>query len=173
MISGSDRRTQILKILRDSDTPVSATALAQVFDVSRQIVVGDIALIRAQGIDVTATPRGYVLQKDTPGTITKTIAVAHSGEETAAELNAIVDYGCKILDVIVEHPVYGQISGQLQIASRFDVEQFIARVTSEKAHSLSELTDGIHLHTIECPSQEAFDLVVKSLRDKGFLLDEN
>ena len=173
MISGSQRREQILEILRESDTPMSATTLASRFDVSRQIIVGDIALIRAQGVEVYATPRGYVIPSEQSETIVKKIACVHNGPDTAKELNTIVDFGCKVIDVIVEHPVYGQIIGQLQIASRFDVEQFIQRVNREKAHSLSELTDGIHIHTIECPSTEALDNVITALRDMGMLLEED
>lgn len=172
MITGNKRREKIIKVLRKAKTPVSATTLATQFEVSRQIIVGDIALLRAQGEGINATPRGYVLSSAQSDSIIKTIAVSHSGADTKLELNTIVDYGCKILDVIVEHPVYGQISGQLQISSRFDVEQFINRVNSENAHSLSELTDGIHLHTLECPSEEIFQMVVKRLNELGILLSD-
>ena len=88
------------------------------------------------------------------------------------ELNTIVDFGCKVIDVIVEHPVYGQISGQLQIASRLDVTEFVNRVTSEKAHSLSELTDGVHLHTIEWPSEDVFQQLKTKLDSLGILFDD-
>ncbi|MCQ2473366.1 MAG: transcription repressor NadR [Saccharofermentans sp.] len=172
MLTGNDRREKILTILSESDAPISATSLASRFGVSRQIIVGDIALIRAQGINVTATPRGYVIADNATDSIIRTIAVKHSDKDTALELNTIVDYGCKIIDVIVEHPLYGQISGQLQIASRFDVEQFIAEVKKEKAHSLSELTNGIHLHTIECPTEESYEHVVSKLKELGILLSE-
>ncbi|MCQ2532146.1 MAG: transcription repressor NadR [Saccharofermentans sp.] len=172
MIDGNTRRKQILKLLGESNAPISATTLASKFDVSRQIIVGDIALIRAQGIDVNATPRGYVMAEATSTGLLKTIAVCHDDKNTKLELNTIVDYGCKVVDVIVEHPVYGQISGLLQIASRFDVDQFIQRVSKENAHSLSELTDGIHLHTIECPSEEAYNMVVSKLTELGILLKE-
>lgn len=173
MLSGNDRREEIIKILSKSNSPISATSLAQKFDVSRQIIVGDIALLRAQGTDINATPRGYVMSGAEHKAIIKTIAVSHTDAETELELNTIVDYGCKVIDVIVGHPVYGQISGQLQIASRFDVEQFLKRVSDENAHSLSELTDGIHLHTIECPSEENYEMLIKKLKDLGILLNDS
>lgn len=174
MIDGNTRRKEIIKLLEKSEAAISATTLASKFDVSRQIIVGDIALLRAQGMDINATPRGYVMSKpDSANALIKTIAVSHSGKDTQNELNTIVDYGCKVIDVIVEHPVYGQISGLLQIASRYDVEQFILRVNKENAHSLSELTDGIHLHTIECPSEDAYNMVVSKLKESGILLSES
>ena len=172
MASGNERREQILTKLKDSDTPISATSLATELGVSRQIIVGDIALIRAQGTNVTATPRGYVIVNNQSNSIVKTIAVRHNDKDTQLELNTLVDYGCKVIDVIVEHPVYGQIIGELQISSRLDVEQFMQKVKSENAHSLSELTDGIHLHTIECPSLENYELVINKLTELGILLNE-
>lgn len=173
MISGESRRRQILQILEQTDVPISASALAQQFEVSRQIIVGDVALIRAQGIEIIATPRGYVLQRQRSGTIIKQIVVNHSAEDTRKELETIVDMGCRVIDVIVEHPVYGQLSGMLQISSRMDVDQFLRRVEENNAHSLSELTDGIHTHRIECPGQEVYELVLAALRERGMLVENN
>ena len=173
MLDGNSRREQIIAILKESDSPISATNLARQFNVSRQIVVGDIALIRAQGLDINATPRGYVFPSESRDCITRTIACLHEGEDSMLnELNAIVDMGCKVLDVIVDHPVYGQISGQLQISSRNDVNEFVERVKTEKAHSLSELTDGIHLHTVECPNEEVYVNLVKKLIELGILFED-
>ena len=164
-----ERRKTIADILRAADAPVSASALAERFSVSRQVVVGDIALLRSAGAEIIATPRGYV----TPGTqhgLIRRVAVKHAPEEMEAELNAIVDNGCTVADVIVEHPVYGQITGPLQLASRYDVGQFIARCADSEP--LSRLTDGIHLHTISCPNEAAFTRVKDALRALGVLLEE-
>ena len=81
----------------------------------------------------------------------------------------MVDNGCTVLDVIVEHPVYGQLTGALGLASRYDVGQFIAR--ADAAQPLSLLTEGVHLHTLLCPDGEAFLRVKEELRGKGFLLE--
>lgn len=172
MIDGNTRREKIVNILRASDAAISATSLAAEFNVSRQIIVGDVALIRAQGIDINATPRGYVLASNDENIIRRTIVCCHSGEDMITELNTIVDFGCKVIDVIVEHPVYGQIVGQLQIASRYDVQQFVDRVKSQKAHSLSELTDGVHLHTIEVPSEDVYVKLVAKLDSLGVLFKD-
>ena len=113
------RRQAILDRLRTADRPVSASSLAAELNVSRQIIVGDIAILRAGGAEISATPRGYVLPRATDG-ITRTIACRHTLEQTGTELDILVDNGCTVLDVIVEHPVYGQLTGQLQISSRYD-----------------------------------------------------
>ena len=141
------------------------------FSVSRQIIVGDIALLRAGGAEISATPRGYVLPRATDG-ITRTIACRHTLEQTGTELDILVDNGCTVLDVIVEHPVYGQLTGQLQISSRYDVEQFLARVQAHDAAPLSMLTGGIHLHTLRCPDEAACERACAALKAAGLLLDD-
>ncbi|MBQ5671776.1 MAG: transcription repressor NadR, partial [Oscillospiraceae bacterium] len=113
-MNAETRRKKILEQLSASDKPVSATALAKMFSVSRQVIVGDIALLRASGADITATPRGYVLSKEAVGH-TRTVAVQHSPQQTKQELCIFVDNGCTVEDVIVEHPIYGQIVGQLHL----------------------------------------------------------
>ena len=85
------------------------------------------------------------------------------------ELNAIVDQGCTVLDVIVEHPIYGQLTGPLRLSSRYDVAQFVARCEEEDAAPLSQLTEGVHLHTVLCPSQEAAGRVREALEQLDFL----
>ena len=165
-----ERRQAICDILRQSSQPVSATALAARFSVSRQIIVGDIALLRAAGAAVSATPRGYVIQQS-PAGIVRQVACRHDAVGMEAELNVMVDQGCTVLDVIVEHPVYGQLTGPLQLSSRYDVAQFIARCTQADARPLSDLTEGIHLHTLSCPSEDAFLRVQAALREMEVLLE--
>ena len=161
------RRKAILQALHTAESPVSATALAKELGVSRQIIVGDVALLRAAGHPVTATPRGYVSGR-APG-LTRTLACLHDAAGMEAELNALVDVGCEVVDVIVEHPVYGQLTGTLGHASRYDVKEFIRR--SEAAQPLSLLTEGAHLHTLSCPDEESFLRVREELRIAGFLLE--
>ena len=163
-----ERRQTILELLQQSSIPISAGTLASRFSVSRQVVVGDIALLRATGAEITATPRGYVMQRSPAGLI-RQIACRHDAAGTEAELNSIVDQGCTVLDVIVEHPVYGQITGSLQLANRYDVSLFMSRYVD--ARPLSQLTNGIHLHTLSCPDENAYHRVLAALKKQGFLLD--
>lgn len=170
-MEAASRRQAILDRLRTADRPVSASALAAGLNVSRQIIVGDIALLRAGGAEISATPRGYVLPRATDG-ITRTIACRHALAQTGQELDILVDNGCTVLDVIVEHPVYGQLTGQLQISSRYDVEQFLARIRDSDAAPLSMLTGGLHLHTLRCPNEDAYTRACAALKAAGLLLGD-
>lgn len=170
-MEAASRRQAILDRLRTADRPVSASALAAGLSVSRQIIVGDIALLRAGGAEISATPRGYVLPRATDG-ITRTIACRHTLAQTGQELDILVDNGCTVLDVIVEHPVYGQLTGQLQISSRYDVEQFLARIRDSDAAPLSMLTGGLHLHTLCCPNEDAYTRACAALKAAGLLLGD-
>ena len=165
-----ERRQAIREVLQQSAQPVSATSLANRFSVSRQVIVGDIALLRAAGAEISATPRGYVILAEDTGYIRR-VATIHDGTALETELNAMVDQGCTVLDVIVEHPIYGQLTGPLQLSSRYDVAQFISRSKEAEARPLSLLTEGIHLHTLSCPSEAAFQRVLDSLRELGMLLE--
>ena len=153
-MDAQQRRQTIASRLRESTTPLSAAALARELSVSRQIIVGDVALLRAGGLDITATPRGYLLPRQPAGVI-RTFACRHRADQMEEELNVMVDQGCTVLDVIVEHPIYGQLTGPLRLSSRYDVAQFVARCREHAAAPLSQLTEGVHLHTVLCPDQEA------------------
>lgn len=166
-----DRKEQIIEEIKKSDKPISATKLAQICGVSRQIIVGDVALLRASGIHIIATPRGYVLDQQEK-TNTYTIAVKHQECELADELYTIVDMGGSIIDVIVEHPIYGQLTGELHIHSRYDVNAFLDKVEKEKANALSVLTDGLHLHTIQCPTIDVYQRIIDALESKGYLFQK-
>lgn len=167
-MTAEERRAAILEILAQSSQPVSASTLAGRFGVSRQLIVGDVALLRAGGLDILATARGYVLARRSPG-ITRAVACVHPPEQMARELEIMVDNGCQVLDVVVEHPVYGQLTGQLGLSSRYDVQEFVRKVAANQALPLSSLTMGVHLHTLRCPSEDAARRVVETLEREGFL----
>ena len=159
-MNASKRREQILDYLKAAETPLSATALAQKLSVSRQVMAGE---------GITATPRGYVLNRPHAGLV-RTVACLHSGGEMERELTLMVDQGCTVVNVIVEHPVYGQLTGPLDLSSRYDVSEFIRKVEKNAARPLSALTDGIHLHTLRCPNEEAFRRTADALNRAGFLV---
>ena len=164
------RREKIAQRLEQARGPVSATALAREFSVSRQIIVGDVALLRAGGLDIAATPRGYVLPARSSGE-RFVVATVHGAASMQAELNAIVDQGCTVEDVIVEHPIYGQITAPLRLSSRYEVEQFVQRCREEAAAPLSLLTDGVHLHTVICQNAACEERVKAALKEIGVLLE--
>jgi hypothetical protein len=171
-MNAAARRAAVLAALQAADAPCSASRLAAQFGVSRQIIVGDIALLRAQGEAIAATPRGYVIEQSSAWLV-RTVACCHSAQDMERELCCIVDNGCIVRDVIVEHPIYGQLTGQLSLRSRFDIQQFVSRASQDDVTPLSALTDGIHLHTILCPDEASFLRVRQALDDGGFLLPEH
>ncbi|MGI5977517.1 MAG: transcription repressor NadR [Candidatus Limivicinus sp.] len=165
-----ERRQCILERLRKSTEPVNATTLAGLYSVSRQVIVGDIALLRAAGSDITATPRGYIIFRPARG-LRHQIACQHGADGMEAELSTIVDCGCIVSDVIVEHPIYGQLTGHLEISCQEDVQNFIQRCREADAQPLSRLTEGIHLHTIFCPDEDSYQQVLLRLRGLNILLE--
>ena len=169
-MNSAQRRQQILDYLHRAQGPISASWLAQTLAVSRQIIVGDVALLRAGGAAITATPKGYLLEGQQQGT-EYTLACCHAPQDMEAELNMMVDHGCTVETVVVEHPVYGQLVGQLNLSSRYDVAQFIHRCNQHGMRPLSDLTGGIHLHTLRCPDPQAVDQLRQALREAGFLVE--
>ncbi len=169
-MKAENRREAILALLQKSVSPLSAAALAKEYGVSRQIVVGDVALLRALGHEISATPRGYVLERDT-GMLLRTVATIHSAKDTKTELDIMVDNGRTVKDVIVEHPIYGQLIGSLELKSRYDVNQFLLRSAESEAMPLCSLTDGMHLHTLLCPDEDSYKRVLDELRREGLLFE--
>lgn len=170
--TASGRREKIASILREAEEAVSASHLAGVCGVSRQVIVGDIALLRAQGLDIISTPRGYISGGGRPGGVVFKVACFHSPELTRQELYTIVDLGGTVIDVTVEHPVYGELSGQLNVSSRYDVDDFVRKVETGAASLLSGLTEGIHLHTVSCRDEATAARIREALREAGILLGE-
>jgi transcriptional regulator of NAD metabolism len=164
------RRARILQMIRAAKSPVTGTDLASQLGVSRQIVVQDMAILRAAGEAIVATPRGYL---PAPGPkeraqFREVLAVQHGREQIEDELNALVDLGVRVVDVIVEHPVYGELRGLLMIESRADVRDFLRRL--EGAEPLSVLTRGVHLHTVESSRAGAIEEAKRLLSSLGILL---
>lgn len=162
------RREEIKKLLNSSDRPLSGGRLAERFQVSRQVVVQDIALLRANGLDIISTNRGYVLQKQQVQH-QRVFKVCHTEEETEKELNLVVDLGGRFLDVFVYHRAYGLIRTELKIRSRHDVAAYMEEISSGKSRELLNITSGYHYHTIEADSEEILDLIQERLQGMGFL----
>jgi len=168
-MNAAQRRESILERLSGADAPVSASALAARLGVSRQIVVGDVALLRAGGAQIDATPRGYQLHPAEKG-YTGILACVHSTEEEMrTELYTMVDYGGVVVDVAVENSLYGELRGNLNLASRYDVDNFIRQAKGTPECLLSRMTGGVHLHTLHCPDAESFQRIQKALAQQGIL----
>jgi transcriptional regulator of NAD metabolism len=169
-MDGKDRRDLLVEIL-GSGEPITGTSLAHQLKVSRQVIVGDIAILRASGVDIYATPQGYLLPgiKNQMG-LTAKIACRHGRDKLADELTIIIDNGGKVLDVVVEHPIYGDIKGNLMLSSRRDIAEFMRKLEAGGVAPLSLVTDGVHLHTIEVPSAKVLKTIETELKEQGILL---
>ncbi|HWR45762.1 transcription repressor NadR [Sporomusa sp.] len=171
-MEAKERREQIISLLKCTGQPLTGTALAKELGVSRQVIVGDVAILRASGIEIYATPQGYVILPTTArDTVTARFACHHSAERMEEELAAIVDNGGRVLDVSVEHPVYGEIKANLMLASRRDLAEFLHKSAKSGATPLSVVTGGVHLHTVEAPSIEVLHKIAAELKMLGILLD--
>ncbi len=173
-MNAKQRREAVRKAIMQSEEAISAGTLAKQFHVSRQLIVGDVALLRAQGNAIIATPRGYVNEqsKSDEGIIRK-IAVEHRSSDLEAEIYTVVDLGGAMLDVVIDHPLYGELCGSLHIESRYDANQFFQKVQASDALPLSALTNGVHLHTIRCRDEETYARIVDALREQGFLYEND
>ena len=166
-MNGEARRQEILRRLTGQEKPVSATVLAEEFGVSRQVIVQDIALLRATGSEIISLARGYRL--GSAGVCRRVFKVFHTDETTEEELNTIVDMGGVVEDVFVFHRTYGKVQAQMGIRSRMDVKKFLAEIASGKSSLLKNVTDGYHYHTILAESEERLEQIGEVLREKGFL----
>ncbi len=171
-LDGSTRRTAIIEYLKTRTTPISGTELAKHFGVSRQIIVQDVALLRAENRNILSTNKGYVLfhpqaQRNSHSAV---IMVRHTAEQTLEEMRSIVDYGGSMLDVFVDHDLYGQIRVDLVINDIRDAEEFCEKMRNSTCKPLKALTEDCHYHTIKAPSEKAMDLIIKELKEKGMLL---
>ncbi|MCC8168024.1 MAG: transcription repressor NadR [Clostridiales bacterium] len=164
---GKNRREQIIQILKSADGPVSGGSLASQLGVSRQVIVQDIALLRANGKQIISTNQGYLLQESTqPERVYK---VYHTEEQTEEEMNLIVDLGGTVKDIFVYHKTYGVVRAELNIRSRRQVREHIKMLKSGKSTSLMNVTSGYHYHTVTAESEDVLDQIFDELGAHGFL----
>ncbi|NLZ47484.1 MAG: transcription repressor NadR [Clostridiales bacterium] len=168
-MNSKERRERILNKLLASKDPKKGQELGEEMGVTRQVIVKDIAILRAEGNNIIATPDGYIIASAQSNKIKRIIAVSHNELQMEDELRTIVKYGAMVEDVIVEHPLYGEMRGMLMIKTLKDVENFVERFDKGKAQPLSRLTDGVHMHTVVADSQEVIDNLLKELAEKGYL----
>ena len=172
-MNSEQRREKIISVLQMSDKPISANSFANEFSVTRQIIVADIALLRASGHPIRAEHKGYVLEKSDSQMMTKRIVVKHGNNEVQEELYAVVDHGGKVIDVIVQHSVYGKIVAELNLSSRYDVDRFIKHINETDAKPLLLLTEGLHIHTIEVKDEVTFGSIIERLNELHVLVEHD
>ena len=160
-MDAEERRGQIITLLKDSSKPISGTELAKRLSVSRQVIVQDIALLRAGNKNILSTNKGYLLYDDhaPEKTYRRTVRVRHTNDQILDELYTIVDYGGRVRDVVVEHDIYRQ-----------DADEFVRRLQANQTRPRNELTDGYHYHTIEAEKEAYLDRIEEKLNEKGYLI---
>lgn len=166
------RRNEILRMLSESDAYISAAQLAQHFGVTRQIIVSDVALLRANGNRIQATRKGYRLEKDEQPQSLRSVVCRHRGDHVLDEFYTIVDNGGSIASVVVEHPIYGELSADLNICSRYDAQEFVQRQQETNASQLCDLTGGLHIHMLRVPNEETYIRIVNGLKQLDILAEE-
>lgn len=169
-MDGEQRRAQMLRLLQTAKEPIPGARLAKEMGVSRQVIVQDIALLRAVDKNILSTNKGYILFHSEPDEHTRSFHVHHTNVQITDELQTIVDCGGSVKDVTVEHPIYGQISADLIIRSRVDVANFVAQVKKYRTKPLTELTDGEHFHTVTAADEQTLERIEQALAQKGYLI---
>ena len=171
-MTGEERRARILQKLKEQGPPLSGTALAKLFHVSRQVIVQDIALMRAENHGILSTNKGYLYRTEETDNIQpkRVFYVKHTTDQVLDEFRIVIELGGKILDVAVEHEIYGQIRVDLLIETPQDAEDFSERLRNCRDNPLKVLTDDCHYHTVAAPSEKLLDLIQQELQQKGFLL---
>ncbi|NME35881.1 transcription repressor NadR [Fusobacterium sp. FSA-380-WT-3A] len=165
---GEERREKILETLKKNSKPTSGGFFSETFSVSRQVIVQDIALLRAKGHDIISTARGYLLQE--PVYFERVVEVSHNDENIEDELNLIVDLGGEVIDVFINHEVYGNLKAELNIKSRKDVKEFLKKIEEGASKPLKNLTSGNHFHTIRASSEKDLDYIEEELRNKNYII---
>ncbi|AAK77996.1 hypothetical protein BJV85_000152 [Clostridium acetobutylicum] len=171
MIS-EERRENIKNKLENNDEPIKGSTLARELGVTRQVIVKDIAILRAKGHKIIATPKGYIINKNNSNSIKRVLAVVHERNAIEDELNSVIKFGGVVEDVIIEHPLYGEIRGILMIRTLFDVKNFMNKIRDYSAEPLSILTGGVHLHTIRTDNEEDMNNIVDELTRKNYIISD-
>ncbi len=172
-MSGEERRQFIIKTLKKAEDPIPGAQLGHQTEVSRQVIVGDVNLLKATGEPIVATSRGYLYihPQAKPTKIEKVIACIHSSDQAEEELNILVDHGLTVKDVKIEHPVYGDLTASIMVSNRNEVKKFIEHIRETSAPLLSELTEGIHLHTVLATEQQQIDNAEQALKKAKILVE--
>ena len=170
-MTGEQRRTEIRRMLQQSQQPLTGTALANALHVSRQVIVQDIALMRAEHQPILSTNKGYLLRPDDVRLQQpkRVFFVRHTTEQVLEEFMTVIDLGGRILDVAVEHELYGPIRADLLIENAQDARDFVTRLGACRDNPLKVLTDDCHIHTVAAPSEKLLDLIESERRSRGFL----
>jgi len=166
----AERRKAIVNLLLSAKEPISGGELAQKFDISRQIIVQDITVLKGTGYEILSTSQGYVMQKSPLSE--RVFKVRHTPEETEDELSCIVENGGTVVDVFVWHKVYGKIEATLNIFSGLHIKQFLEGVRTGQSTELMHITGGYHYHTVRAENEAVLDRIEAALIERNYIVPE-
>lgn len=166
----AERRKAIVNLLLSAKEPISGGELAQKFDISRQIIVQDITVLKGMGYEILSTSQGYIMQKSPLAE--RVFKVRHTAEQTEDELSCIVDLGGTVVDVFVWHKVYGRIEATLNIFSKLHIKQFLEGVRTGQSTELMRITGGYHYHTVRADNEAVLDRIEAALIEKDYIVPE-
>ncbi|PIE54366.1 MAG: transcription repressor NadR [Dethiosulfovibrio peptidovorans] len=169
MVDRRKRLKFLIEILRKGYDPVSGADLADRFAVSRQAIVQDIAILREEGVPIVSTSRGYRLDQGIAA-VRRVMAVCHQADDLYRELSLVVSMGARMVDVFIDHPIYGELRGNIDVGTQEEVRRFLTLMETTGRHPLLSLSGGFHLHTMEAPDEEILQAVEDGLREAGFLV---
>lgn len=166
----AERRKAIVNLLLSAKEPISGGELAQKFDISRQIIVQDITVLKGTGYEILSTSQGYIMQKSPLSE--RVFKVRHTTAETEDELSCIVEFGGTVVDVFVWHKVYGKIEATLNIFSKLHIKQFLEGVRTGQSTELMHITGGYHYHTVRADNEAVLDRIEAALSEKNYIVPE-
>ncbi|MBQ2755959.1 MAG: transcription repressor NadR [Oscillospiraceae bacterium] len=169
-MKADERRKEIITLLMAKDGAVSGGELSERLNTSRQIIVQDIAILRAAGYEILSTHQGYVV-KNTP-LIERVFKLRHTSDQTEDELTCIVNLGGTVVDVFVWHTVYGKVEANMNIFSQHSIDKFMEGIKSGKSTELMNITSGYHYHTVRAESKEVLDRIEAALEERGYIVPE-
>ncbi len=169
-MKADERRKALVAALTTATSPVAGAVLSEQLHVSRQIIVQDIAILRAAGYEILSTHTGYIM-KSSP-LVQRVFKVRHTSQETEDELCTIVDLGGVVEDVFVWHKIYGKIEAPLHIFSRHGVDQFMESIHAGRSSELMHITSGYHYHTVRADTEYTLDLIAEALKGKNYIAPE-
>ena len=173
-LKGAERREWIFSFFQEQSEPVTGTKLASLANVSRQVIVNDITLLKATNAPIISTSQGYLIMpsNEKSSYVQKRVACHHQSKDSEDELLTLVDGGVTVENVTIEHPVYGEFTSSIMVSNRHDVEMFLQKVKKTEASFLLELTSGIHLHLLSAETEEILNRGIEAIRKKGYVIED-
>jgi transcriptional regulator of NAD metabolism len=170
--NGGVRRARIVRLLREGRRSITGSELSTALGVSRQAIVNDMAILRAAGEPIDGGPQGYRWHGEQPSGVLATLACRHDREGCQKELEVLVAHGVAVLDVVVDHQLYGEVRADMNVSTHRDVQRYMEVLHTSDVEPLSALTGGVHTHHVRAPDDVALGSARSDLANLGFLLDD-